>query len=234
MKKIGFIIFLLALVVGVIIAKFTSFGSQSIPKPFSFTLGSKVVGSGNSIEESRNTGEFSGIKVAGIFRVKYEQSSETSVVVKGDDNILPHIKTEVRDGVLKIYSDKRFKTRKGVIVSVSSPNLEKLYVSGVARVTASKLDTANLAVKSSGASKLELNGKVEKLNVRMSGATRIKGSSLKVNTAEIRGSGAASARVDVSGSLKAKVSGASSVRYVGKPSVIEKSVSGAGSVKQAD
>jgi hypothetical protein len=54
---------------------------------------------------------------------------------------------------------------------------------------------------------------------------------LKAENANVDGSGASNASVNVIGDLKADLSGASKVTYTGNPRNLEKSTSGASSVK---
>ena len=234
MKKIGLLIFVIALVVGVGLAKFTSFGNNVIKSPISFLFSAKVKGSGHTITQSRNIGEFKGISVSGILRVKFKQGPETEVKVKADDNIAPLIKTKVSDGVLKIWSEKRYKTRSRVTVFVSSPEIESFDTSGVARIEATNLNAEKLAINSSGASRINAEGKVKNLFVDMSGASRLKARSLVTNKAKVDASGASSIVVNVSDFLDADISGASRVKYTGSVVNLRKSVSGASSISKVD
>jgi putative autotransporter adhesin-like protein len=109
MKKVGFIIFIVALVAGVILANLSGFGRLgSSPFNVSFNFG-KVSGSGNVITETRDVRDFSSIDVSGIFKVEATAQKDFRVEVQTDDNLLPFITTEVRDGVLHIEAEKRLK-----------------------------------------------------------------------------------------------------------------------------
>lgn len=234
MKKFGFLIFGAALVVGVILANFTSFGSSAIKSPLSFLFGSKIKGSGNIISETRNTGDFSGVHVSGILNVEIKKAEKVSVVVEADDNIAPTIKTVVEAGVLKIWSEKPFRSHGRVTVHVSAPDIESINSSGVAKVKFAGVNNETLKLDTSGASKIELEGTVDLLDVDMSGASKVKASKLVATKAEVDGSGASSLAVNVVAALRADVSGASSVRYTGDPLELKKSVSGAGKVRKID
>lgn len=232
MKKLGFIIFIAALVVGVVIAKFTSFGSSAFNSPASFIFGSKLHGSGNLISQTRNTGDFKVVKVGGILNVVINKSDTQSVVVEADDNIAPVIKTRVRSGVLEIWSDKKFRSKKKVTIRIGSPSISGIDSSGVAKVRYTGIDNESLDVESSGASKVELEGNVGSIMVESSGASKVLGEKLVAENAEVEGSGAAKVLMTVNSKLRVSASGASRIKYKGDPGVIEKSTSGAASVSK--
>src|SRR3982751_1352355 len=95
MKKVGLIIFGIALVVGVVFANMFSFGRIS-DRVFNVSLNlSDVKGSGHVVTESRDVPEFSGIDVGGIYKVDVTAQKDFAVVVEADDNLLPLIRTEV-------------------------------------------------------------------------------------------------------------------------------------------
>lgn len=232
MKKTGFIIFVAALVAGIVIANFTSLGKNVVSFPFSYILGSKTHGSGHVVTENRNTGDFSGVEVGGNLQVELVQSDKTSVSVEADDNIVPLIKTKVYNGVLRIWSESRYKTSHNVKIRVSAPSVSEVETSGVAKVVFTEIDGDKLEISSSGASKVSLSGTVNTLGVEMSGASSVDCGKLRADTADIDGSGASSAEVDVASSLKADLSGASSVGYKGDPAEINKSVSGGANISK--
>jgi hypothetical protein len=55
-------------------------------------------GSGNVISESRQAPEFHKIRLEGQGKVALTQGSQSSLGVATDDNILPFIETEVKNG----------------------------------------------------------------------------------------------------------------------------------------
>jgi hypothetical protein len=234
MKKIGLLLFAITLVAGVVIARFTSLGNSAIKSPVSFLFGSKIKGSGNLTTSSRNVSNFKGVEVGGIINVEIKRSEKLSVVIEADDNILPLIKTEVSNGVLEISTRKRFKTPNNITVKISAPDINSVDTSGVANVVYEGVETDSLSLESSGASKISVSGNVGSLTVDMSGASRVKAVALKANKANIDGSGASSARVDVTSSLVSDLSGASSLTYSGSPAELKKSISGGASIRKAD
>ena len=69
---------------------------------------------------------------------------------------------------------------------------------------------------------------------RLTGASRLQAESLQTKSAEISSTGASHAEVAVSEALKVSITGAGKVIYSGNPPVIEKHISGAGSIRHKD
>jgi hypothetical protein len=230
MKKIGIIIFIIALFIGVIFANIFSFG-QTSARFFNFSFSFKEKGSGNVVKERRDVSEFKQVDVSAI-QVEITAQKDFSVEVEADDNLLPLVRTEVRGGVLRIETNGRYKSRNPIIVRVSAPNIEDLDVSGASKVSLTNLSNENFAIHSSGASKIKVEGTTANLEIKTSGASKINAENLKAENVSVDASGASHATVSVSGDLKVNASGASNVSYTGTPTNFDKKTSGASNVKQ--
>jgi hypothetical protein len=229
MKKFGILIFIFAVIFGVVFANLFSFGRAS-GQIFSFSLGSCVKGSGVAKSEVRETAEFTGVDVGGVFNVEITIGKDHSVEVEADDNLLEHIRTEVRGGILKIETSERIKSETGIRVRVTAPNIERLEASGVAKVSVAGINNRSIDVDTSGASKVKLDGTTADLTIEVSGASKIDAAALKAENANVDASGASHVDVFVTGRLTSEASGASKVSYAGNPSSVDKNSSGAGRV----
>ena len=100
-------------------------------------------------------------------------------------------------------------TRNLVVVASGASDIE---------ISATGLTYSRISV--SGASDLEIRGDGQRGEWTASGASEIKGDRFAAKKLSVTASGASSARVNVSGTLTARASGASSIRYAGKPAKI--------------
>ena len=96
-----------------------------------------------------------------------------------------------------------------------------------------EVEVEELYIQASGACVINVEGEANEQTVRTTGATTYRAFDLESEVADIRVTGAGSARVSVSERLDVRASGASSVRYRGRPSV-NADTSGASSVKRAN
>jgi hypothetical protein len=232
MKKFGFLVFIIALIAGSVIAGFVNWGKSSAKLVnFEFSLGG-VKGNGNIQSETREVRDFKAVDVSGIFQVEIVAQKDFDVRVEADENLLPYIKTEVNDGVLEISTTKRIKSSSGLKVRISAPDINKLEVSGVAKVSVADLKNNNLELETSGASKVNLAGETEKLSVDVSGASNIDAENLKTRTATVDASGASKVSVFATESVRTDASGASRITYSGGASDVIKKTSGASSVSE--
>lgn len=230
MKKIGILIFAAAVILGIFISSLFSFGrvNQSF---FNFSFSKKARGSGNVVTETRDVKGFNGVDVSGVFQVEIKANQDFRVEVEADDNLVPLIRTEVRNGVLHIESSKRISSSSGLKVRISAPNIENIEASGVSRVDLTGVENNEIRVDTSGASKTSISGRTSRLNIEVSGASSIDAEGLEAETAEINASGASKVFVFATKELRGDASGASKIVYSGNPANVERSSSGASSIK---
>jgi hypothetical protein len=231
MKKLGILIFAVALILGIVVTSMFSVG-KAAGSIFHFNIDWKggVKGSGNVITDKRDVSGFHGVEVGGIYQVEITAQKEFGVTVEADDNIAPLVKTEVENGILKIESEGRISPKSTIRIVIAAPDVDSLDISGVANVTVNNVRNDALAIDSSGASKISLNGETSKLKVDVSGAVKVDAGELKAADATVDANGASNVLVNVSGTLKADASGASHINYSGTPSSVQKSTTGVANI----
>ena len=211
MKKVGIVIFVVAIAMGVVAGNFFSFGR--LPgKIFNFSFGRGVKGSGVLITEKRELSGFKGVDVGGIFQVEVTAQKDFAVEISADDNIVPMVKTYVSNGVLKIESDGHFSNSNPIKVRISAPDIESVEASGASRVAVTNLKNSSLDVNTSGASRVSIAGETSNLKIDVSGAS--------------------SASVFALDHITADASGASKIFYSGTATSVEKKTSGASRIAQ--
>ena len=231
MKKIGLLIFAACLVLGLVVGNLFSFGRAS-SKFFNFEMKlGGIHGSGNPASDTRAVSNFHGVEAGGVYHVEIASGKEFGVEVTADDNILPLIRTEVTDGILRISSAERISSKSTIKIKVTAPAIDSLNVSGVANVTLTGVKGTDLSIDSSGASKIRVEGTTSKLSVDVSGATSVDAETLTAENATVETSGASSVVVNATGKLTTRATGASKIRYTGGATV-ESKTSGAGSVSE--
>lgn len=210
-------------------------------------------GSGNVISQTREVSSFDSVRLEYPAQVLIKQGESESVKIEAEDNLLPNLKTQVRDGRLEIFykreNGKHVNPTKTVKITILVKDLTDVEFSSAGEVIIEKLKTDNLDVSLSGAGNLKLDGiQVQGLSVSLSGAGSatasgiadtldlnisglgdFDGADLHNKDARVSISGAGSATVWVDNDLTAEVSGAGSVSYYGSPSVTRQ-ISGVGDV----
>jgi hypothetical protein len=193
-----------------------------------------IVGSGVLATEARPVPGFTAVTVGAPFRVVLAAGGAPSLEVTADDNVLPIVRSEVRGDtlVLGFTPDSVSLTRtREIVCRVTVPELREAFGSGAAVLEIGGIDAERLTVDLSGASSASALGGAGELALFLSGASRWSGPSLRARTVRATLSGASFALQRVADSLRADVSGASTLEYLGDPVVVS-NVSGASVVRR--
>lgn len=190
-----------------------------------------VVGSGNTVTESRDVGAFQAIdfRISGDLEVTIGEQKPVSI--ETDDNIAPLILTEVKDGTLTIWADKSFSTKNEPDVRITIPDLSALSVHGSADARVKGLDNEALAVSAHGSADVRLWGKTKNLVLTLHGSADVDAFELSSQQAVVTINGSADAKIAVDESLVATVHGSGDLTYTGSPRVVS-TVHGSGSVRK--
>ena len=192
-----------------------------------------IIGNGHIMTDTRSVSDFSEIEADGGFQIEW-QSGPPSLSITTDEKLLRHIDNQNSDHRLRLHSSGNLWATHGVKVAISSPTRVGARLTGAARLTANQLSGHSFAIESTGAAKVLLDGTVDDLVTDMTGASKLEAVSLQTKTAEISSTGASHAEVAVSDSLKVSITGAGKVIYSGNPPIVEKHISGAGSIRHKE
>lgn len=190
-----------------------------------------VEGSGRIITDKREVADFTRVELDGAFDTVITCQEKKKLEITGDDNIVPLIKSEVRDGQLHVYSEKSFSTRKMLKVTIGLQTLERLAVSGANDVAVDKVKSGALQIDAGGSSTITVAGKARTLASELSGAATLHAGKLEAEEVSVNISGAGNAEVYASKALDAQILGAGSVVYGGNPKDVSRQVLGAGSIE---
>ncbi len=217
--------------------------------------GSIIIGSGRVATENRSVSNFNAVSLSGFGDLIITQGEIEALTVEVEDNLLPYIRTEVRNGTLSIGVENRsgpiiptptklvrynltVKDLQAVDLSgagsirsasLKSDNL-KIGISGAGNVTLDHVEAASLTSILSGAGGLKLSGQVTNQTATLSGVGGYDAPDLSSKSTRIMVSGLGGATVWAIDSLDVTISGAGSVSYYGNPR-LQQTTSGAGGVK---
>jgi uncharacterized protein YajQ (UPF0234 family) len=192
----------------------------------------RVAGSGSSKIDKRSVPAFTKVDISGAYEVEIVAQKEQSVEIEGDDNLLPLIKTEVRNGMLEISNEKSISTKNKLRVRISVQQLDGIETSGASNIVATNVKSDDFKIESSGASELKVSGEARALSIHSSGAGTIGTKDLHAEKVSVSSSGAATAEVYATEEVTASVSGGSSVDYYGNPKNVKEEKSGAGTINK--
>jgi hypothetical protein len=197
-----------------------------------------VTGSGNMKEENRNVGDFSEVGIEQGLTAMVSVGAKTAVTVSADDNLLPLVRTEVKNGRLIVgLTDRHVTSSIGIRVNIVTPQLKAVGGSGGSSITVegttgstfaadgsggsviniSKVNAEQIKVATSGGARVNLSGTGKDLTIHMSGGSGVKAMDIPAASVQVSGSGGAHAEVAASQSLDADLSGGARVLVKGNP-----------------
>ena len=188
-----------------------------------------VRGSGNVITESRDVNGFSEIALFGSGTVRVDVNGSESLIIEAEDNIMPLLKTEVRNGRLELSVESNISPTTDVTYTVSAVALDGVTIAGSGKVTATGVAADSFDVEISGSGRVEPTGTSGTLVVEISGSGNYLGEGLAASVGTVRMSGSGEAVVNVADDLDVDISGSGGVQYIGGPNVTE-SISGSGDI----
>jgi len=238
MKKIN-IQFLAILFIAAI---FTSCGSNMF---------NGAVGNRNIVTIERTIkADFTGIKVSTGIDLFIRQGSTNAITVEADENLHDLIITEVKEGILKIYTDKNIWKSKARKVYVTIENLTLLKASSGSNVKSESVINTNeiyidassgasidievvaksAVTEASSGSDVKIKGTTINHTARASSGSSINAYKLKSTNANASASSGASINIYASKNMDAKASSGGAIDYTGNPTRINKEASSGGSI----
>jgi hypothetical protein len=207
-----------------------------------------IKGNGKVVKNERRVDAFESLSVSAGLEVILLQDTVIKVIVEADENLQNIIRTEVSNGELKIYPEKRIGscTSKRVIVTIKTihaleassgsdvnskielkmPSLQISASSG-ANINL-ELMVSKLNVEGSSGSNIYLKGTTESLDVDGSSGANIKATDLQSKTGNAGASSGANLKINVAEKINAQASSGGNIRISGNPKErnIEKSSGG--------
>ncbi len=215
-------------------------------------FGPTIAGSGVTKVETREVAAFHGVDVSSAFEATIAIGTNQSVTLSVDDNLLPLVETEVKDGRLSVRyrAGSSITTKTPQKVAIVVPTLDSIVAGGAAKVSAAVGETKAIKIEAGGASNVDvqglssdsvdvdatgagqvsLAGKGKRLTLEVSGASKFLAPDVPFDTAKVELSGASRGEVQVTGSIDGDVTGASTLSIRGKPASRSVRTSGASQV----
>jgi hypothetical protein len=217
---------------------------------FDLNFGEGERGNGNIQNQDRKVTEnFTVIKASEGLDVFVTQASQASIKVEADENVINLIKTDIKNGVLKIHTDQNIgRATKSVYISL--PKITKLTASSGAdligkseiksdylEIDASsgadivvQIDANEVDLDASSGSDIRVSGTVKRLTADASSGSDIKAGDLIAINGKASASSGADILLYVTQNLTANASSGSDIKYIGNPKSVSKNKSVSGSV----
>ncbi|MEC4003195.1 head GIN domain-containing protein [Flavobacterium sp. SUN052] len=214
----------------------------------------KIKGNQNIVSITRTTAAYEKISVAGSFDVKLVAGKEGTIAIKGDENLLEYIKTEINNNTLSVSFEKgksiQYDYNSSIEITIPIETINQLTFSGSGNLSTTESinsedlvvlisgsgnvkfesTTTNLKITKSGSGNLNSKGKTTNLEIISSGSGNANLSDLIALNAVATQSGSGNIKLNCTASLKATTIGSGNINYQGKPEKIDKNSTGSGSI----
>lgn len=204
--------------------------------------------------ETRQLGQFSGIRTGEAIDVYLKKGDKESARVEVDGVSLSDVQTEVSGNVLRIHMRQgNYRGRHSVKVYVtyveigriSTSSASNVFTDGVLKTKSLdiacasagnvelKLEAESVTIDVASAGDVTLEGKAKRLTLEASSAGSVDAYNFECETVEASAASGASVKIAVTKSLNAEASSGGSIRYRGNPSSTNTDSSSGGSVKKS-
>lgn len=162
----------------------------------------RLRGSGNIITESRIVpADYHTVVTSRAIKVTLENREGTTAIIRADDNVMPHIKIENKNGVLKIKIDDEIRSINSMTAEVRLPkstNISRLEATSASHIDVDyTIQSAKLYAEASSAADINISkADVTNCIIDASSAAKITGS-IKATECNINAISAANAKVQI-------------------------------------
>jgi Putative auto-transporter adhesin, head GIN domain len=200
-----------------------------VPRPLLLTpllavaLGGCAIGDdGPAVTQTRHVAGFARVDDRASVDVRLHAGAPRSVRVMAGEKVIDDVRTEVRDGTLRVSFDHSGWGGNDVVVEASTPKLIGIDASGSGDVAADGVDAGALDVRSDGSADIVLEGAARRLELELDGSGDADLSRLTAREARVSVGGSGDADVRADGRLDVAVDGSGDVRYHGHPQLTQR------------
>jgi hypothetical protein len=183
--------------------------------------------------QTRDVADFTRIDSRDSVDIRLVVGEPQRVRVRAGEKVIDDVRTEVRDGTLRVTFDHDGFGGSDIVVEASVPELTGIEASGSGDIDVEGIDAGAFDVDSDGSADIALQGTVGRLALELDGSGDADLSALTAREARVvvDGSGGADVRADER--LEVDVDGSGDVRYHGDPALTQH-VDGSGELRRAD
>ena len=211
-------------------------------------------GIGEVVTKTLPIKKFSKLEISDNVKVFLNQSNEQKVIIKGQQNLIDLLKTEISGNEWDIEFSRCIKAEERIEIYIDVAELSDINIDGSGDISSKTVfsnDILELSINGSGSMDLILAVKELKSDISGSGDITLQGNT-KLHEIEINGSGDVSAydlisddteveingsgdvKVNVSYALEVDINGSGDVYYKGEVKDMKSNINGSGKLHQAN
>lgn len=159
-----------------------------------------------------------------------------SLILDGDSNILPMLRTEVEGDTLRVWNAPEMRGGGPIHLVYVTPRLRELVSTGSARVSVYDLNGGALRVSQTGSGQVSVQGHLDRLDLDHTGSGAFNGEGLESRSAHVTmvGSGSVDLGAVVGESLRVDTTGSGAFHAVGAVRHLSAQTQGSGGMTLSD
>ena len=185
--------------------------------------GDKITGSGNVVTQERNVTGFTGVITNGSTKAFIRMDSIFAVSVKGYENLLPYLETNVVSGILQVgFKDNVSVSNDNTELHVSLPMLDYVQTNGTGDmiVTGDVTGSDHLKASVNGLANISVEkGSADEFEGEITGSGNISALGFQCKNAKVNITGDGDVEIAVSDKLDVTITGNGNVYYHGSPQI---------------
>lgn len=180
------------------------------------------------VDETHALSGFDKIEIGGVYELDVKVGGDFSVETSGHAKEVEGMKVFVDGDTLRIKHKKnsfrnKMKSKNGVVVTISMPELNGVEIGGVGSGSISGIDSDRLSVEVGGVGELEISGKCKSLEIEVAGVGELDAEDLKCENVDVQLAGVGEIDVYASKSVDVEAAGVGEVNVYGNPKDVSKS-----------
>lgn len=216
----------------------------------------KIRGNGNMKTETRKVSDYDEVQLEGNMNVLLVSGTEGNLKVEAEENLLPHILTEIRGDELRISTEEGYNLdpsgSRQITITVPFKDLSAVSLTGSGDIRTSDqiseenfkisitgsgdvklpLKARNVRANITGSGDIELSGSARDFECKVTGSGDISAFDFKCENVDATVTGSGDVQVYASQALRAKVPGSGDIEYMGNPQKEDFKTMGSGSISK--
>ncbi|MCY7278850.1 MAG: DUF2807 domain-containing protein [Phormidesmis sp. CAN_BIN44] len=193
---------------------------------------SNVQGSGIAKTEKRAVASFDSLDVNYAGAIAVRSQEQQSLEISGDDNIIPFITTEVKNGTLYIRATKGYSPEQKLQIRASTPNVKRFVFDGVGEANLSNIKNDRLEIVLTGVGSFSASGETKEADITLSGVGSVDAKNLRAVNVKVNSTAIGNVDLSVTGQLDVNASGIGEVNYYGNPKIVNRQAKGIGKINK--
>lgn len=181
-----------------------------------------VRGSSIAKSEKRSVDSFDSLDVKYVGSIQVRSQEQQSLKISCEDNIIPFITTEVKNGTLYVRSNKGYNPRQKLQIVMSTPDLKRFVFDGIGEANLSNVKNDRTEIDIRGVGSFTASGETKEADITVSGVSSLDAKNLRAANAKVNSSAVGNVDLYVTGQLDVKASGVGEVNYYGNPKTVSR------------